>query len=415
MDYIKKEKKNYNLYIMKTNDFKVVNISFVFQRKNSMEDELYRTLLKRILFLKTAKYDSLEKLSSAGAEIYNPKVFVKTQTSSIYRTFNLRAEFINEKYTEDGMNKSNIEFIMDYFWHPFIKDGAFDKETFDLCKKNYIEELKSAKNYPEEYALDECWRSLNLYEFKLPTNEELIKILEEIDEKKLYSYYKSMFTEDSLDIFIVGDVTDDMETVIDDYIYGDFQKSVMLKPHEYTVSKVNKIKEKTDNPQSKLFLGYKMNNLTTYENEYVSLIFAMILGGGTESYLHSEARKKRSLCYYIYASCYNLFNVMIVSAGISAKNSKEVIKITEAEINRIKNGDVDDDKLTEVKQLYKNILLESKDSQMSLINNLVARVTKEADDIETRFKMVDKMSVDDIITLAGKVKLDTIFLLEGTE
>ena len=98
MDYIKKEKKNYNLYIMKTNYFNVLNISFVFQRKNSMEDELYRTLLKRILFLKTAKYDSLEKLSSAGAEIYNPKVFVKTQTSSTYRTFTLRAEFINEKY-----------------------------------------------------------------------------------------------------------------------------------------------------------------------------------------------------------------------------------------------------------------------------------------------------------------------------
>ena len=415
MDFIKKEKKNYNLYIMPTNDFKVIDISFVFQRKNSVEDELYRTLLKKILFLKTAKYDSLEKLSIAASDIYNPKTFIKTATSHVYRTFNISAEFINEKYTEKGMNKKNIEFIMDYFWNPLIINEAFDKDAFDLCKKNYIEEIKGAKNYPEGYALNECWRALDLYEFKIPTNDELIKMLEKIDEKQLYDYYKSMFIEDSLDVFVVGDVKEDIENIIDNYIYGDFKKSVMLKSHEYPVSKVKEKTEKTDNPQSKLLLGYKLNDLTTFEENYTSLIFSMILGGGTESLLHTEVRKKRSLCYYIYASYYNLFNTLIVSAGISAKKTKEVIKITEKQIAKIQNGEISEEKLTEVKQLYKNILLESKDSQMSIMNNLIARVTRGADDITGRFKMVDKITMKDIINFAGKMKLDTIYLLEGNE
>ncbi len=415
MDYIKKEKKHYNLYLKKTNDFKVINISFVFQRKNSVDDELYRSLLKRLLFLKTATYDSLEKLSQAAAEIYNPKVFIKTQTSRIYRTFTINAEFINEKYTEKDMNQQNIKFIMDYFWHPYIKNEAFDKETFEMCKKNYMAEIKSAKNYPEEYALDECWRNLDLYDFKLPNNKELIEKLEKIDEKKLYEYYKSMFTLDSLDIFVVGDIDENIEKVIDNYIYGNFKKPAMLKSSEYLVSKIKEVSEKTDNPQSKLLLAYKMNGLTTYENAYTSLILAMILGGGTESLLHTEVRKKRSLCYYIYASCYNLFNVMIISAGIATSNSKKVIKIIKTCLEKIKNEGITEEKLSEIKQLYKNILLESKDSQMSIMNNLIARVTKGADDIETRFKMIDKMTVNDIMNLAAKIKLDTIFLLEGTE
>ena len=413
MNHIKKE--HYNLYLLKTKEFKVVNVAFVFQRKNTVEDELYRTLLKKILFLKTAKCDNLEKLAIAATQIYNPKAFIKAQTSSQYRTFSIIGEFINEKYTEKGMNKKNLEYIMDYFWHPLIINNGFDKETFNQCKKNYLEELKNAKNYPEEYSLDQCFRFLNLYDFKIPTNEELINMLEKIDEKKLYNYYKSMFTEDSLEIFIVGDVDENIISTIDNYIYGGFALPKIIKSKEYQVKEVKQITEKIDNPQSKLLLGYKMHDLTEFEEKYVSLLLAVILGGGTESLLHQEVRKKRSLCYYIYASTYNLFNIMIISAGIAPNKSSEVIEIIKQEIEKIKQGKITSKKLEEVKRLYKNILLESKDSQMEILNNLIGMITKGADDIETRFTMINKVTVNDITNLASKIKLDTIFLLEGTK
>ena len=108
-------KRNYNIYLNKTKEFKTITISFVFQRKNNVLDELYRTLLRKILLLKTAKYDTQEKLSIASFQLYSPIVTLKTDVSKDYRSFNLTGQFLNEKYTEKGMNKKNIEFIIYYF------------------------------------------------------------------------------------------------------------------------------------------------------------------------------------------------------------------------------------------------------------------------------------------------------------
>ena len=233
-------KRNYNIYLNKTKEFKTITISFVFQRKNNVLDELYRTLLRKILLLKTAKYDTQEKLSIASFQLYSPIVTLKTDVSKDYRSFNLTGQFLNEKYTEKGMNKKNIEFIMDYFWHPFLKDNMFDESDFALCKKKYIEELKSIKNYPDEYSLNSCWRELNLYEFKIPPTEEYLKMLEKITVKDLYNYYKSMFT-DSLNIYITGDISEDIPAVIDNYIYGDFSLGSVIKASEYKVDEIKKV------------------------------------------------------------------------------------------------------------------------------------------------------------------------------
>ena len=405
-------KRNYNIYLNKTKEFKTITISFVFQRKNNVLDELYRTLLRKILLLKTAKFDTQEKLSIASFQLYSPIVTLKTDVSKDYRSFNLTGQFLNEKYTEKGMNKKNIEFIMDYFWHPFLKDNMFDENDFALCKKKYIEELKSIKNYPDEYSLNSCWRELNLYEFKIPPIEEYLKMLEKITVKDLYNYYKSMFT-DSLNIYITGDISEDIPAVIDNYIYGDFSLGSVIKASEYKVDEIKKVQEKADIPQSKLILAYKANGLSKFENEYVSLIFAMILGGGTTSFLHEEAREKHSLCYYIYANYYILFNIMLIESGINSQNKEKIVKIAQKAIDKIKNGNFTLEKLAETKKIYKNVLLEAQDSPLSITNNLIAMVTRGADKLSEKIAKVDEVTKDDVINFAKKIKLDTIYMLEG--
>ena len=413
MSYIKKTREHYNIYLQKTSSFKTISISFVFQRLNTQTDKLYQAMLRKMLYLKTTKYKNLEELTKAAAYIYNPVTFFNTKTSSKYRTFTLAAEFANEKYTEKGMNKKNIEFIMDYFWHPYVKDNSFDEELFKVCQKNYIEELKSIKNYPESYSLNECWRLLNLYDFKDLKTEKLIEEVEKMTAKTLYEYYKSMFTEDSLDIFILGNVNEEIIDIIDNYIYGDFKPSKMIKPKKNKEVKMQEIKEVTDSPQSKLYLGYKVIDPTTYEEKYISLMFSMILGGGTESCLHQEVREKRSLCYYIYATSYNLFNLILITSGIDKSNSNEVINIIKDEIAKIQKGLFAESRVEEVKKLYENILLEAKDSPDSLINSLINEVMRGADSPAEKFKIVKKITKEDIVTFAKKIKLDTIYLLEG--
>ncbi len=413
MNYKTYKRNNYNIHLIQTDNFKTITVSFVFQKKGTAIDEVYQALLRKILSLRTEKYSSRESLAKAGAKIYNPITLFKTSSNPSYRTFRIITQFANEKYTSKGMNKKSIEFVMDYFWHPYVTNDGFDKELFKLCKKNYIQSLETAKNYPEEYALDRFWQVSDVYNYKLYTNDELITLARKIDEKSLYEYYKKMFTNSSQDIFIIGDVSEDFVNIIDNYIYGDFikRKDVISKKHSLIECK--KIVETTDNPQTKLFLGYKMLDITKFEENYVAYIFSMILGGGTEGLLHKCVRTEKSLCYYIYANYYNLFNLILISAGIDKKVEEDVITLAKKQVLKIQNGEFSFERVEEIVSLYKNILLESKDNPELILNNLISVVMQNNDDIDTRINVIDKITKEDIVKFSKKIDLDTIYLLEG--
>lgn len=407
------KRKNYNIHLINDKKFKTITVTFAFQKKALAEDEVYQALLRKMLSLRTEKFSSRQELSKESAKLYSPVVFFKSSSNSSHRMFRLITQFANEKYTSKGMNKKSLEFAMDYFFKPYVIDDGFDKDLFSLCKKEYIDMLKSLKNYPEEYALDRFWQVSDIYDYKLFTNSELIECAKKINEKMLYEYYKSMFKTCSLDIFVMGDVESDFIDIIDNYVYGDFIKRENIKSKKYSSVDYKKIIEKTDNPQSKLLIGYKMIDITDFEEKYTAFIFSMLLGGGTEGFLHKTVRGEKSLCYYIYSNYYNLFDLILVQAGIDKKVEADVIKLVKDAVLKIQNGSFTEKRLEEVISLYKNILLESKDSQELILNNLMSSVMQNNDSIDVRIKMVDKITKEDIINFAKKIKIDTIFLLEG--
>lgn len=415
MNYKKYEKENYNMYLLKTDKFKTINVSFLFQRKNTQEEEIYLKLLKKILFLKTEKYNNIKEIALAACNIYSPNINLYSRFKPFSRSLELDVSFANEKYTEKGMNKKTLEFAMDFFWHPAIVNNGFDKELFELCRKELIDEIENEKNYPDYYSRRRIFELSDFYEFKQLTNEEIIEKLKEIDEFKLYEYYKTILNEDSLDIFIAGDVDDDIIEIISSYIYGDFKKSKLIKSRQYDEINLKKVVEKSDNPQSKLLLGYKIKGSVNKKEKVIASYFSGVLGAGSDSLLFKEVRTKRSLCYYINANYFSIFNFILISSGISAKNVDEVIELVKKEIIKIQNGEFSSERVEEIKKTMINALLEQKDSQRSILDFLILVIMEDGNSIDERMNIAKKITKDDIVEFSKRIELDTIFLLEGTE
>ena len=399
----------YNTHIIKTDKFKTITIVLDFQRKNDAYDALYRNLLKNILLLKTDKYHSQKELSVAAANIYNPIITINTKDNYLYRDFLITLEFADEKYTEKGMNEKSIEFLLDYIFNPYIKNNKFDEDDFNKVKTNYIEKLKSLKNNPEDYSLKMCFNALNLYNYKVLSLEEQIKAINKITNEDLFKYYKSIF-KDSLDIYVLGNID---KIDFSKYIKGAFakRKSPIIRVFKEK-EKIKTITEKSDNPQSKLFIAYKFLNMTKKEAQYTSMLLSIILGGGTESMLHKEVRENKSYCYYIYTIMYNLFSTLIVSSGISKKNKEEVLKIVNEKIEEIKKGKIKNNVLQKAKLLYKHALLENKDEPKLIINNIISKEKMDMDDIDTKINKIEEITLNDIINLANKMYLNLVYMLE---
>lgn len=212
---------NYNLYFMQTKKFKTISISLRFKKKKTREDAVYASILQEVLKAGSNKYKNINDYYRARLNLYNPTINITMNNFGKDRTFFINGKFANEKYTEKGMNKKTIEFIFDILYNPKAKNKQFEEKTFDICRHDYVEILKSAKDDPFKYAADRLWEEMDIYDFKLLNNKEAIKVATQMTAKDLYSYYEKLFTENSLDIFVVGDFNEEeMKKIINDNVKG---------------------------------------------------------------------------------------------------------------------------------------------------------------------------------------------------
>jgi len=390
-------------------------LSIRFKKEKTREDAVYTYLLKEILKSGPSNYKKINDYYKARLNLYNPSINIGVSNYGKERTFLINSKFASEKYTEKGMNKKTIEFIFDTLYNPKVKDGAFDKKTFDITVHDYIEVLKSAKDDPFKYASDRLWEEMNVYDFKMLNNKEAIELASKITPKDLYNYYKSLFKDNSLEIFVVGDFSyEKMLKIIKPLVKGDFKKSYKSRLISYEKEeKSREVLEEIKTNQSQMALGFKSKDLNDFERKYVSIFYTSILGGGWSSKLFQTVREENSLCYYIGASRSISHNVFFIYASIDAKDYKETLKLINKEVKSMEKGDFKEDYFKQVRELYNNSLLEMEDNQIMLLNSLVDIISTDNDDINERRKNIEKVTKEDIINFSKKVYLDVVYFLKG--
>jgi len=413
MKYTKKEMNNYNIYFVKTKKFKTITISFNFGKEMTKEDQVYRALLKKVLLHGTKTYPDLDKLCRARMSIYDPSVNIGASESGLDRLIYLDTTFVNEKYTEKGMNQKSIEFALSYIYNPDVNDGAFNKKNFELAKHEFIEGMKKIKDNPDNYCKERVWEEMEIFPFKEFDVNETIEFAETLNENNLYEYYQTLFNENSLDIFIVGDVNEEEITdIIDSIIKGNFIKNGKRRNISRKAKELKIVKDNSNTEQSKLALGLRYEDLTDFERKYVSLAYNNILGGGWNSKLNKVVREENSLCYYIYANRNIPFGVSFIFSGIDADNYDKAVSLIKEQMEKMET-DVSEEELRRVKDVYNNALIEIEDSGNAILNNVMGQVFTDADDIPERKINMEKVTVEDVKNLAKKVKIEVIYLLEG--
>ena len=79
----------------------------------------------------------------------------------------------------------------------------------------------------------------------------------------------------------------------------------------------------------------------------------------------------------------------------------------------MKNGEFDDKELDKAKIIYKNSCIEIMDSPVSIINIYSSHEYLNNDLLEERMKKIDMVTKDMVISLANKIHIHTIYMLEG--
>ena len=415
MKYQKIVKDNYNLHIINTDKFKTINIRINFKRKIKKDEITIRNLLNDILINTSKKYPTSRDIEIETEDLYNVGIGSTPYKSGNYHIISFTETFLNEKYTEKGMNIKSIEFLLELIFNPNVKDKRFDKEYFDLIKKTLEDDISSIKDNPSKYSIIKLFEAMDDGPLSYRTSGYL-KDLKKITEENLYEYYKSVLKEDTIDIFIIGNINENKLEIFDKYI----KNNTKIENKESHFIKVNpisdelEVKEEISNNQSKLAIGFTTDNLTDYELKYSLALYSLMLGGSPNSKLFQNVREKNSLCYYINTNIAVLPKIMTLTAGINAKDYKKTIELIKIELDKMKNGEFTTKDIEDARKIYINGCNEIYDSPMAIINNYLSYEYGGLDLVEKRLREIKKVTKKDIVDVANKVVINKIFLLEGT-
>lgn len=411
MEYICYNMNAYNLHIVNTKKFKTITVDICFREKINKDEITLRNLLKEIMVNASYDYPSERELIKATEELYDLKLLTSTYRIGIYNFLSMKIRFLNEKYTEKGMNYASIKLLLDLIFKPKL-DADFEK-----CKNKIEKSILSLNDNKVKYAISKLLESTKdmPYSYNFYGNiEDLNKITIE-DIKKCY---ENLLTNDIIDIFVVGEVNpEEIKNIFkENFKVKTFHKvdnKVIVK--ELTPrAKTNIIREQDDINQIQLTILCSLNSITEYERKYVSLVYSEMLGGSANSILFDTVREKNSYAYYVNSIIKPYDNNMIIYSGIHEDNEKEVIKLIKKCLKDITKGKFNDEIFQSSKNTIISSLKASLDNPIGIINNCLSNILVSSPTIEEKIKIIEKITKEEVINFSKKITIHTIYILEGS-
>lgn len=416
MEYKKIQKENYTLHLINTNRFKTINIVVFMTTKFNKDDIVYNTLLSQNLVYTSKKYNTKNKMAIRGEELFGSKVSTSFGIVGNMEELVFSTDFLNPKYTEDKYMEESIDFLSEIIFNPNVENSKFNEEYFNIIRNDNIARVNSIKDNPGLYASTQYAKIM--YE-GTPTAYDTFSTIEEINKvtpSSLYEYYKNLFTDKyNVQIVVLGEIDDSLLKVLDNkfkQIHSNNKKYNFMINHKYDIKPKEKIDSLPFN-QSKLYMGYRLNDLTYHEQNHVLKVYNTILGTMNDSVLFNIVREQNSLCYSVgsYTSKYN--PSLTIYAGINKVNYEKTIALIKECVNNMSNKKDIERLFDSAKKTINTYLNNYYDDVTAQVNHYYSCEFEEDEDVETLRENINNVTIDEVCELNKKISLSVIYLLKG--
>lgn len=409
-------KEGIRLHKIKTNKYKTNLMSVFLTSKLSRDDITKKALILTVLRRGTNNLKTQEEISKKLEELYGASFDCGIDKLGDKHVLKFYVESLNEQYLyqkEDILSQS-LNILFDIVFNPLLENGAFKQEYIDEEKQNLRIIIEGQKDNKAAYATQRCIEEMykekpyGLYKYGY------VEDLEKIDSKNLYEAYLNLIKTCKIDIFVSGDFD---EKTLEEKVKSNQQIS-KLEPRkvEYldeesessNTQEENVVRENMQISQGKLNIGLDVLS----DNKSAVSVYNAILGGGANSKLFQNVREKASLAYSAGSIYIKPKSKIIIKTGIEHKNYEKALQIIKEQIDDMKNGKFSDEDIQHAKELIIASFKSMQDEQDSEISFYFGReIQKESKDIDKQIKEVSEVTKQNIVDVANKIKINTIFFL----
>lgn len=409
---------SFNIYTIKTDRFKTSHLEVIFKNVLKKEEIGTYSFLADMLSEGCKRYPRKKDLITRFEELYKIVIYASTMRVGNVIDLHVSLDFINPEYIEDeGYIEDVIKTLFEVILNPNVCNDEFDLKTFNIVKERLRREINSLKENPVKQSIKEAIKTMDS---NSPTSYEILGTIEELENitpAKLYNAYKSLRKNFKVDVFLIGNLDmDNVASLIKKYFKNRYIVSdnfeVMVDNKE--TKKVKEKAMKSDNIQTNLVMLFNLKNLSELEKNITLNCFNYLYGsGGLTSKLYKSIREENSLCYAINSMYLKYDKLLMVQISLDNCNVKKAISLVKKELKSMQNGNFSEE---EVRDAINNMVISldmSLDNNIAILNNYVFNIYDKLPSIEERKEYFKKLTKEDIVNVSKKVKLNTIFTLEG--
>lgn len=406
----------YNIHTIKTERFKNIQIEVIFRNNIDRKRVAKRTLLFDMLLENNESYKTKRDIILKQEELYNAVLYDITYKLGNEVLTSVALDLLNPKYAEETYLSEALKFFFDLIFKPNVKDCEFDRETLDTIRTRLISDIKCIKENPTRYSALEAMDAMDPESVSSIRMLGTIEDLEAITPQNLYQEYLDILEHDYVDIYIIGDIDEDeIISLINENV-----KLKTIKSHELTYEVSNKtrkkpkeVSEKSNFEQTHIVCIHNIEGLTPYEKRYVANVYDMILGGGgLETKLFHYLRDEHSLCYGVRSTYMKYEHLVVINTSVDTGNTDLAIKLIKKAVNDMLTKVTDEEVNNAISSCISSIKM-MLDSPGKIIDEYLFRNITDLEDLETRIETYKKVTKEEVMKLAKKVMLNTIYVLEG--
>lgn len=390
---------------LQSNKFKTnlvaVFITVPLTKENCTKNALLTSVLRR----GTNNLKTQEEISKRLEELYGAGFNCGVDKLGNYHVLKFYLETLENTYTLNSENllQEGINLLLDIVFNPLVENNGFNKVYVEQEKLNLQKLIESRKDNKALYAKERCLESMFADESYALYKYGSVEDLSNINEINLYAYYKELLKNCKIDLYVTGNNIDNIKVPEISSKNLPQIENLHVAPEKPSI-----VNESQDVTQGKLIIGLDVGN----SDKAVVSMYNTILGGGANSKLFQNVREKASLAYSAGSSYIRRKNVILIQTGIEIENYDKTVKIIEEQLQDMKNGKISDEEFDSAKQLITSSIELIEESKEDMITFYFDQNLFDEHLNVTEYKeMIKKVTKEDVIKIAQKVKEDTIYFL----
>ncbi len=411
------EKNGIEVYNINSNRFKTNTINIFFQDNLNKDTVALNALFPSVLKRGCKGLPTIKEINLYLEKLYGAVFYCGIVKKGERQIIHFYFEYISDKYTNDSERnfEKAFEFLMNIIFRPELKDGSFNEQYVEQEKKNLKMIVEGRINDKVQYSMERCYELMckdepfGLYEYGT------VEQIDEITNDKLYDHYKKKVASLPAEIFITGEIDEkdvafvkEKLSLVERSTPQKLNSSIILK----CVKDVKEYEDKMDVNQAKLCMGFRTHVQPADNDYYALMVFNGILGEGTHSKLFQNVREKAGLAYYVYAGLEKFKGLMVIASGIDINNKNTAQEIIMKQLDEIRSGNITEYEYEATLKSIKTGIMSLKDSQLYVVDFYLSQLINGTHDtMETLIEKINRVTVDDIIKVADKVQLDTVYFL----